>query len=247
MRAGQRKPPWWQWVLGGIVCLLIVSAIFGGEDEPSSSDATGQRASEESAAAETASEATTTTTPAQPAATAADARAAVDRGAYAQAVELASPLGTGTAGLIRNRIANRIARGALSAVQSGDRSRAKSLLARADRYPTTASTRRARVSYRAAQARVVARREQRRLAAAQRASALAAKKEAARVAAAEEDEPAGSDCDSSYTGACLDPSSSDYDCEGGSGDGPSYTGTVQVVGDDHFDLDRDGDGTGCDS
>ncbi|MEA2255838.1 MAG: hypothetical protein QOG35_1883 [Solirubrobacteraceae bacterium] len=52
-------------------------------------------------------------------------------------------------------------------------------------------------------------------------------------------------CDPSYTGACLDPNASDYDCEGGSGDGPEYTGTVTVVGDDHFDLDRDGDGIGC--
>jgi hypothetical protein len=56
-----------------------------------------------------------------------------------------------------------------------------------------------------------------------------------------------SDCDPSYKGACLDPNSSDYDCEGGSGDGPDYTGTVTVVGDDHFDLDRDGDGVGCQS
>jgi hypothetical protein len=56
-----------------------------------------------------------------------------------------------------------------------------------------------------------------------------------------------SDCDPSYKGACLDPNASDYDCEGGSGDGPEYTGPVQVVGDDHYDLDRDGDGTGCDS
>jgi hypothetical protein len=56
-----------------------------------------------------------------------------------------------------------------------------------------------------------------------------------------------SDCDPSYEGACLDPNSSDYDCEGGSGDGPDYTGTVTVVGDDHFDLDRDGDGVGCQS
>jgi hypothetical protein len=55
-----------------------------------------------------------------------------------------------------------------------------------------------------------------------------------------------SNCDPSYKGACLDPTASDYDCEGGSGDGPKYTGTVTVVGDDHFDLDRDGDGTGCD-
>jgi hypothetical protein len=56
-----------------------------------------------------------------------------------------------------------------------------------------------------------------------------------------------SDCDPSYEGACLDPSAADYDCEGGSGDGPAYTGTVTVVGDDHFDLDRDGDGIACES
>jgi hypothetical protein len=52
-------------------------------------------------------------------------------------------------------------------------------------------------------------------------------------------------CDSNYSGACLDPNSPDYDCEGGSGDGPDYTGEVQVVGDDHFELDRDGDGVAC--
>jgi hypothetical protein len=55
----------------------------------------------------------------------------------------------------------------------------------------------------------------------------------------------GGNCDPNYTGACLDPSSPDYDCEGGSGDGPDYTGRVEVVGDDHFDLDRDGDGVAC--
>ncbi len=54
-----------------------------------------------------------------------------------------------------------------------------------------------------------------------------------------------SDCDPNYTGACLDPNASDYDCKGGSGDGPEYTGPVTVVGDDHYDLDRDGDGAGC--
>jgi hypothetical protein len=52
-------------------------------------------------------------------------------------------------------------------------------------------------------------------------------------------------CHSSYEGACLDPNSYDYDCEGGSGDGPDYTGAVRVVGDDPFALDRDGDGSAC--
>jgi hypothetical protein len=55
----------------------------------------------------------------------------------------------------------------------------------------------------------------------------------------------GGRCDPNYAGACLDQSSPDYDCEGGSGDGPDYTGRVKVVGDDHFDLDRDGDGVAC--
>lgn len=57
----------------------------------------------------------------------------------------------------------------------------------------------------------------------------------------------GVNCDSNYEGACLNPDASDYDCEGGEGDGPEYTGTVRVVGDDPFDLDRDGDGVACDA
>jgi hypothetical protein len=35
------------------------------------------------------------------------------------------------------------------------------------------------------------------------------------------------------------------DCLGGSGDGPEYTGTVQVIGVDVYGLDNDSDGTGC--
>jgi hypothetical protein len=61
----------------------------------------------------------------------------------------------------------------------------------------------------------------------------------------EEEELGAEECDPSYSG-CLDPSAIDYDCEGGSGDGPLYTGTVEVVGDDHYELDDDGDGIGCD-
>ena len=57
--------------------------------------------------------------------------------------------------------------------------------------------------------------------------------------------PASAACHPSYEGACLDPASYDYDCEGGSGDGPGYTGAVRVVGDDPFALDRDGDGWAC--
>lgn len=52
-------------------------------------------------------------------------------------------------------------------------------------------------------------------------------------------------CHPSYSGVCLNPNASDYDCAGGSGNGPYYTGKVRVVGPDVFGLDRDGDGWGC--
>ena len=52
------------------------------------------------------------------------------------------------------------------------------------------------------------------------------------------------ECHPSYSG-CLNPNASDYDCAGGSGNGPYYTGPVRVVGPDVFDLDRDKDGWGC--
>lgn len=55
-----------------------------------------------------------------------------------------------------------------------------------------------------------------------------------------------SDCDPNYEGYCLDPNASDYDCAGGSGDGPKYVPvTVTVVGTDHYGLDADNDGLGC--
>lgn len=57
--------------------------------------------------------------------------------------------------------------------------------------------------------------------------------------------PAPSNCTDGYD-PCLPPAS-DYDCEGGSGDGPAYTGYVTVTGSDPYDLDADGDGVGCES
>lgn len=39
--------------------------------------------------------------------------------------------------------------------------------------------------------------------------------------------------------------SSDYDCAGGSGNGPLYTGPVFIIGADDYGLDADGDGLGC--
>jgi len=58
------------------------------------------------------------------------------------------------------------------------------------------------------------------------------------------DKPEADNCTPGYS-PCLPPAS-DYDCAGGSGNGPKYTGPVRVTGSDPYDLDRDGDGTGCD-
>ena len=58
-------------------------------------------------------------------------------------------------------------------------------------------------------------------------------------------QPAASNCDSNYSGACV-PIASDVDCAGGSGNGPAYvSGPVYVVGSDIYRLDGDGDGVGC--
>jgi len=58
--------------------------------------------------------------------------------------------------------------------------------------------------------------------------------------------PPARNCHPSYEGDCLKVGIGDYDCAGGSGNGPNYVqGTVRVVGPDEFDLDRDGDGLGC--
>jgi hypothetical protein len=53
-------------------------------------------------------------------------------------------------------------------------------------------------------------------------------------------------CDPSYPDVCLDPNAVDYDCAGGSGNGPKYvTGPIRVRPPDPFGLDSDGDGWGC--
>lgn len=56
--------------------------------------------------------------------------------------------------------------------------------------------------------------------------------------------PPSSNCDPNYSG-CLKPNSPDYDCAGGGGNGPDYTGPVEVLGDDHHGLDSDDDGHAC--
>lgn len=91
--------------------------------------------------------------------------------------------------------------------------------------------------------RAAARRRARQVAARERAREQSEAREEAEVEESAEAET--SECDPNYSGACLDPYASDYDCEGGSGNGPDYTGSVVVVGDDHYGLDADGDRRGC--
>lgn len=55
-----------------------------------------------------------------------------------------------------------------------------------------------------------------------------------------------SECDPNYSD-CV-PVASDVDCAGGSGNGPEYVaGPISVIGNDIYDLDRDGNGTACES
>jgi resuscitation-promoting factor RpfB len=62
----------------------------------------------------------------------------------------------------------------------------------------------------------------------------------------EPEEETGGDCAPGYD-PCV-PVASDVDCAGGSGNGPAYVdGPIRVTGSDPYDLDRDGDGTACDS
>lgn len=57
------------------------------------------------------------------------------------------------------------------------------------------------------------------------------------------DAGASRNCTPGYS-PCLPPAL-DYDCDGGEGNGPRYTRRVRVTGPDSYDLDRNGDGVGC--
>jgi hypothetical protein len=60
--------------------------------------------------------------------------------------------------------------------------------------------------------------------------------------------PPQPNCTSGYSPCLVYHGGADYDCSGGSGNGPYYTepGVVYTVsGSDPYDLDADGDGSGC--
>ena len=227
--AAKRKRPWWQWVLGGLVALFILGALFGEDDQ--------QTADRQPATTTPAPRATTTATTASPTQTIGDARAAVDAGDYREAVTIAREIGDASVPQIRRRIANRIARRALSALRVGDRRRAQRLLGQAERYPTTALTRRARADYRAARARAAQRAQARRDAAAQRRRDAAARRAAEQAAQAPPPPPQSGGCDANYSG-CVPAYPPDVNC-------PEVAGPVDVLGSDPHGLDRDNDGVAC--
>ncbi len=62
------------------------------------------------------------------------------------------------------------------------------------------------------------------------------------------EEPVTQNCDTSYPDVCIPIGAADYDCAGGSGNGPNYIrGPLRVLPPDPHGLDRDGDGIGCES
>jgi hypothetical protein len=58
--------------------------------------------------------------------------------------------------------------------------------------------------------------------------------------------PPSSGCHPSYPDRCLRADAGDYDCAGGTGNGPNYVaGPLRVLSPDPFRLDADHDGIGC--
>lgn len=123
--------------------------------------------------------------------------------------------------------------------QAAERQELQQEKAQLERERTQARRERARTR----QARAAARRRRAREA---RAAQQQRREEALAAAAPPPPPTAAEICHPSYD-PCLNPSASDYDCAGGSGDGPDYTGPVTVTGSDDYDLDSDGDGSACES
>lgn len=247
-----RTPRWW-WLLAAGLLLLVVIATRAG-DPP-------------------ADRAATAGTPAPPTTSAApQARASgntlVRQGRYAAAIAAFEAAGLDAdADRARRAGARALSRSARRALDRADYAKAKRLALASRRLHRTAAAGAIVASARAGLARAAAaRRERLRLARIARDARTCSSSEKrtvkdaggvpagcatyaaalARRRAAEAAKPAES-CDPNYEGACLDPDSPDYDCRGGSGDGPDYTGPVTVVGSDPYDLDRDGDGAACET
>ena len=183
----------------------------------------------------------------------AQARKLAAKGKYAAAATALTAAGLKSdAAKVKRRGARALAHSAQNALARGRFTTAKRLAAQSRRLRKTAAASAviSAANTRIAQAKAAERiaRDQRTCTSAEKALVRA---DAGRppgcetYAPAPTPAPTADDCDPNYTGACLKPDSYDYDCESGEGDGPDYTGPVQVVGDDPYGLDRDGDGAAC--
>lgn len=182
--AADRARPWFKlkrtWALAGVLLFLLIG-VLGSESDPASE--TSQQANR------TATDTTTTTTPGltADAPTRSELAAMIDGDRYSEAVAGGALLGSDEARYVARRIANRLARRVMSALDRGDRSRARFLVARFQDYPSTAMSQAATTAYEAARTRARARAAARR-AEAQRIIQEAAAREAAERAAESPDD-----------------------------------------------------------
>ena len=234
-------PSWGRWAAAVGLLLLIVGVAGGGSDSPEdSAKATAKpvAAQAKEPVATTATAPTEDTAPAEPVKTLDDAAAAVDDGDYAGAVVMAAALGKSAQGRIRSKISRHLARGVRLALRAGDRSKARRLLARADRFPSTPNIAAARADYRAAKARAAARAEQ-RLIAREATRRRAAERRAARRAARDAERRAE---EAAAAAPAADPAA-DYAGMNCTEIGHSFNVTP---GSDP-DHDADNDGVACES
>jgi hypothetical protein len=260
----QSKRPlrrWWPWLLVGLLLLTLAGALTDNSDEKNRDQAATLGASSPDTPAPSSA-----TDPVQAARV--TARTLGRRGEFTAAAAAYDAVGlTRDADRMRRRGADVLSRSARRALRRGRYATARRLAIASRRMHNGTAARgiltRANTAIAKANAAARERRRLARLALDARTCSSGEKRTvredagvpagctsyAADVAArdAAKTQAQSADCDPNYAGACLKPDSPDYDCAGGSGDGPDYTGTVRVVGGDPYDLDRDGDGVACDT
>jgi len=242
------KKNWWKWALGAFGVLIVISILV--EDPEQNAEATAKPvprivldvSAPPAVVKSDTVELSGTVTPAR-----ATVEVTVDN---ADAV----PASVGTDGRFTTRVdLDELGGNGITTSAGIGRRRAVSVRIVVERQlsPAEVAAKRERLrKRRAAAARERERRDAARIARAERLAAKRAAAEERRAAreaealAEAEPEPTSS-CDPNYSG-CV-PIASDVDCEGGSGDGPAYTGVATVTGSDIYDLDSDSDGTACES
>jgi hypothetical protein len=169
--------PWFKrkrvWVFAAVLFFVLVGVVgsaFDSVDDTQPQDAAVTATQTVPAEAAVAGTATETTTSPAARSTRSDAEDMVDDDLYAEALTAAALLGNDDESYIARRIANRLARRTLFALDGGDRSRARFLLRKSQDYPTTSMSRQASAAYEAAQARAKVRTAARKAVAEQRAA-----------------------------------------------------------------------------